>query len=55
MTDSKLRVLITSDQIQTRIRELGEQISRDFPEGKLHFVCILKGAIFFMTVHDRPV
>ena len=49
MTDSKLRVLISADQIQTRIRELGEQISRDFPEGKLHFVCILKGAIFFMT------
>jgi hypoxanthine phosphoribosyltransferase len=49
MTDPKLRVLISPEQIQTRIRELGEQISRDFPDGKLHFVCILKGAIFFMT------
>jgi hypoxanthine phosphoribosyltransferase len=49
MTDPKLRVLITAEQIQTRIRELGEQISRDFPDGKLHFICILKGAIFFMT------
>src|SRR5215510_4377954 len=49
MTDPKLRVLISAEQIQTRIRELGEQISRDFPDGKLHFVCILKGAIFFMT------
>jgi len=49
MTDPKLRVLITAEQIQTRIRELGEQISRDFPDGRLHFICILKGAIFFMT------
>jgi hypoxanthine phosphoribosyltransferase len=49
MTDPKLRVLITAEQIQTRIRELGEQISRDYPDGKLHFICILKGAIFFMT------
>lgn len=49
MIDPKLKVLIAADQIQTRIRELGEQISRDYPDGKLHFVCILKGAIFFMT------
>jgi hypoxanthine phosphoribosyltransferase len=49
MTDPKLKVLISSDQIQTRIRELGEQISNDFPNGDLHFICILKGACFFMS------
>jgi hypoxanthine phosphoribosyltransferase len=49
MTDPKLRVLISADRIQARIKELGEQISRDYPEGALHFICILKGAIFFMT------
>ena len=49
MTDPTLRVLISADQIQNRIRELGEQISKDYPEGKLHFICILKGAIFFLT------
>jgi len=49
MTDSKLKVLISSERIQARIKELGDQISRDYPEGKLHFICILKGAIFFMT------
>jgi hypoxanthine phosphoribosyltransferase len=49
MTDPKLRVLITSEQIQTRIRELGDQISGDYPDGDLHFICILKGACFFMT------
>ena len=49
MTDSKLRVLIPSEQIQARIRELGAQISKDYPQGDLHFICILKGACFFMT------
>ena len=49
MTDPKLRVLISAEKIQARIRELGEQISRDYPEGNLHMICILKGACFFLT------
>ena len=49
MVDPTLRVLISSEQIQLRIRELGDQISRDYPDGQLHLICILKGACFFMT------
>src|ERR1044072_375760 len=49
MRDPKLKVLISSEQIQARIKELGEQISRDYPDGNLHMICILKGACFFMT------
>jgi hypoxanthine phosphoribosyltransferase len=49
MTDPNLRVLISAEKIQARIRELGEEISRDYPSGPLHMVCILKGAAFFMT------
>jgi hypoxanthine phosphoribosyltransferase len=49
MTDPNLQVLISSERIQQRIRELGEQISKDYPEGRLHLICILKGACFFMT------
>src|SRR5512144_2973843 len=49
MTDPKLRVLIASEKIQARIRELGEQISHDYPDGNLHLICILKGACFFLT------
>jgi len=49
MTDPNLRVLIPAEKIQERIRELGEQISADYPNGNLHFICILKGACFFMT------
>src|ERR1700688_3393827 len=49
MVDEKLRVLISSAQIQARIRELGEQISKDYTDGNLHMICILKGACFFLT------
>jgi len=49
MTDPNLRVLLASNQIQSRIREMGEEISADYPDGNLHLICILKGACFFLT------
>ena len=49
MIDPKLKVLISSEQIQERVRQLGEKISEDYPTGNLHMICILKGAVFFMT------
>jgi hypoxanthine phosphoribosyltransferase len=49
MTDPNLRVLISAEKIQARVRELGEQISNDYPDGNLHLICILKGACFFLT------
>src|SRR5215469_16752753 len=49
MTDPTLKVLISSEQIQARIKELGAKISADYPTGNLHMICILKAAVFFMT------
>src|SRR3954447_10943248 len=49
MTDPNLRVLISTEKIQARVRELGEQISKDYPAGNLHLIGILKGAVFFLT------
>jgi hypoxanthine phosphoribosyltransferase len=46
---STLRVLLTSEQIQTRINELAVQIDRDYPEGPVYLVGILKGACFFLA------
>ncbi len=55
MTDPKLQVLISAEKIQARIREMGEQISRDYPTGNLHLICILKGAVFFLTELARAL
>jgi hypoxanthine phosphoribosyltransferase len=49
MTIPNLRVLITAERIQARIQELGQQISRDYPDGNLHMIAILKGAVIFMA------
>ena len=43
------RVLLTSGQIATRIRELGVQIDADYPPGPIYLVSILKGAFIFMA------
>lgn len=44
-----LRVLLSADQIHSRICELGAQIDHDYPEGPVYLVAILKGACFFLS------
>jgi hypoxanthine phosphoribosyltransferase len=46
---SQLRVLIPAEKIHERIRELGSQIDRDYPEGPVYLVGILKGAFIFLS------
>jgi hypoxanthine phosphoribosyltransferase len=46
---SSLRVLISAEQIQTRIQEMGAQLDRDYPKGPVYLICILKGACFFLA------
>jgi hypoxanthine phosphoribosyltransferase len=50
-----LRVLLTEEQIQNRIKELGAQIDADYPTGDLHLVCILKGAYVFLADLARAI
>ncbi len=44
----RIEVLLSEEEVNRRIRELGEQISRDYAGKKVHLVCVLKGASFFM-------
>ena len=43
-----IRELISEENVDARIRELGEQISKDYAGESVHLVCILKGACIFM-------
>ncbi len=45
--DGNLTVLFSEEEINNRIRELGEQISRDYEGKELTVICILKGAAYF--------
>ncbi|MGN0329443.1 MAG: hypoxanthine phosphoribosyltransferase [Lachnospira sp.] len=42
-----ISVLISEEDIEKRVSELGEQISRDYEGKELKLICILKGSIFF--------
>ncbi|SRR5579872_84577 len=55
MPANTLRLLFSSEQIQKRIREMGAQIGKDYPDGALHLVCILKGACFFLADLARAI
>ena len=43
-----MQTLISSTQIQQRVRELAQEIRRDHPDG-VHLVCVLKGAFVFLS------
>ena len=45
--EDKISVLIPQEELETRIREMAAQISKDYEGKKLHLVCILRGSIFF--------
>lgn len=42
-------VLVAADELQRRVRELGEAISRDYAGRPLLLVGVLKGAVFFLS------
>lgn len=45
--EDKVRIIISEEEVAKRIREMGEEISRDYQGRPLHLVCILKGGVFF--------
>ena len=44
-----ISVLISEEELDKRIRELGAQISREYEGKELHMICVLKGGVFFMV------
>ncbi|MBM3144666.1 MAG: hypoxanthine phosphoribosyltransferase [Chloroflexi bacterium] len=48
-------ILIDEETLQERIAALGAEISRDYKEKSLHLVCILRGAVMFLTDLMRQI
>jgi hypoxanthine phosphoribosyltransferase len=48
-------VLITAEQLERRVRELSEEISRDYAGRSLLLIGVLKGAIFFLSDLMRQI
>ena len=54
-TNPNLEVLYSSDDIQARIKELGEQITREYAGRDLVLVSVLKGSCVFLADLMRAV
>jgi hypoxanthine phosphoribosyltransferase len=48
-------VLISEEQLQVRIAELGAEISRDYVGRDLLLICILRGGVMFLTDLMRKI
>jgi len=43
-----IQVLKSEEEVDARIKQMGEQISRDYAGREIHMICVLKGGSFFM-------
>lgn len=43
----KISVLISENDVDAKIAEIGRQISEDYAGKQVHLICILKGSVFF--------
>lgn len=43
-----VRVLLTEEEVDRRIQEIGNQINKDYEGKQVHLICVLKGGSFFM-------
>ena len=44
----RVEVLLSEEEVDKRIQEIGDQISKDYAGKQVHLVCVLKGGAFFM-------
>lgn len=43
-----IKVMISEEDVEKRIQELGKQISEAYAGKQVHLICVLKGGVFFM-------
>ena len=49
------KILLTPDQIQRRVKEIGQQISRDYVGKKLMLICVLQNGFIFAADLMRAI
>lgn len=43
----QIKVLLTEEEVNARVKELGNKITEAYKGESVHIICILKGAVFF--------
>ena len=49
MADRTIYTLISQEDVEKRVKEIGEQISKEYEGKDLHMVGILKGSVYYMV------
>ena len=49
MNHDNIEELISADELQASVRQMGRQITRDFDDAELHVIGVLKGSFVFMA------
>jgi hypoxanthine phosphoribosyltransferase len=55
LKDDVAKVLITEEELQAKIAELGRVISADYQDKDLLAICILRGAVIFLSDLSRQI
>ena len=51
----KVNIMFSEEEVDKRIKELGEQISKDYAGKEVHLVCVLRGGVFFMCELSKRI
>ena len=51
----KIRVMLSEEEVNRRIQEIGDQISKDYAGKEVHLVCVLRGGSFFMCELSKRI
>ena len=44
----RISILLSEEEVDKRINEIGKQITKDYEGKEIHLICVLKGGVFFM-------
>ena len=50
-----IRVLLTEEEVERRIQEIGAKISEDYAGKEIHLICVLKGGSYFMCELSKRI
>lgn len=45
--EDKIRILIPEQEVDAKVKKIGEKISEDYAGKSVHLICVLKGGVFF--------
>ena len=51
----RIQVMISEEEVDKRIEEIGRQISEDYAGGHVHLICVLRGGSFFMCELSKRI